>query len=373
MALIDVIKCQMNDTELCAKYPFDNLRLGTQLVVYPSQVASFVKGGQIFDVFETGTYTLKTSNIPLLNKVINLPFGGNSPFKAEVWFINLTSKLDMKWGTLTPIQLEDPKYKIILPVRAYGQYGLKVFNPELFLKTLIGNVPSFSAEKVDSYFKGKLLSYLNVSIANKMVMDNISILEINTHLLNMSEYCNTEINKHFNAFGLELQEFSIISINVPQDDPSVIKLKEATDLAAQLNIVGRDVYQMERSFDVLEGAATNTGSNSFAGMGAGIGAGVGFGAQMGTMANQMINTNASTNSMMPPPLPPQQTFFVYLNGQQIAGQTPQMIQQMVLQGTVTSATLVWTQGMANWTPAGQVPQLAYLFAGSSVPPTLPTL
>ena len=124
MAVIDVVKCPMRDTELCVKFPSNDLRMGSQLVVYPSQVAFFVKGGQIYDQFEAGTFTLKTSNIPLLNKIINLPFGSESPFQAEVWFINLTSKLDMKWGTPTPIQLEDPKYNIIIPVRAFGQYGL---------------------------------------------------------------------------------------------------------------------------------------------------------------------------------------------------------------------------------------------------------
>ena len=95
----------------------DNLRLGTQLVVYSAQTAFFVKGGKVLDEFQAGTHTLKSENIPLINKLINLPFGSNSPFKAEVWFINQISKLDIKWGTPTPIQLEDPRYNVIVPVR----------------------------------------------------------------------------------------------------------------------------------------------------------------------------------------------------------------------------------------------------------------
>ena len=362
----------MQDNELCLKYPTEDLKMGSQLVVYPSQIAFFVKGGQVFDQFEAGTFTLKTSNIPLLNKVINLPFGSESPFKAEVWFINLTSKLDMKWGTPTPIQLEDPKYNIIIPVRAYGQYGLKVNDPELFLRTLIGNMSSFSTEKVDSYFKGKLLPQLNASIAGKMSNDNISILDINAHLMEISEYCNESINKHFGQYGLELQEFSIVSINIPQDDPSIIKLKEAKDLAARLKITGRDVYQMERSFDVLEGAANNQGTGGqMIGAGMGLGVGMGIGSQMGTMTNNIINTNPMT----PPPLPQQSTYFLYVNGQQIGGQTVSMIQQLILQGSVNRDTLVWTQGMANWVAAAQVPTLAGLFmtpppiATPPVPPT----
>lgn len=366
MALINVVKCPMQDNELCKKFPSEDLHTGSQLVVYPSQVAFFVKEGQIFDQFEAGTFTLRSSNIPLLNKVINIPFGNESPFKAEVWFINLISKLDMKWGTPTPIQIEDPKYSIIIPVRAFGQYGLKVSEPELFLKTLIGNMTSFSAEKVDSYFKGKLLSQLNVAIANKMANDNISILDINAHLMDMSEYCNEAINKHFSKYGLELQEFSIVSINIPQDDPSLIKLKEAKDLAARLKITGRDVYQMERSFDVLEGAANNQGTGGqMVDMGMGLGVGAGIGQQMGQMAGNVMNTNP----VVPPPLPQQLTYFVYVNGQQIGGLTPQMIQQLIMQGSINRDTLVWTQGMANWMAASQVLALAGLF---QTPPPMPT-
>ena len=369
MALIDVVKCPMQDSELCKKFPSQDLRMGSQLVVYPSQVAFFVKGGQIFDQFEAGTFTLKTSNIPLLNKVINIPYGGNSPFQAEVWFINLTSKLDMKWGTPTPIQLEDPKYSIIIPVRAFGQYGLKVKDPELFLKTLIGNMSSFSTDKVDSYFKGKLLSQLNAAIAQKMANDGISILDINTHLMDISEYCNEAINKHFERYGLQLQEFAIISITIPQDDPSLIKLKEAKDLAARLKITGRDVYQMERSFDVLEGAANNQGTGGqMVGMGMGLGVGAGIGQQMGQMTANTINTNP----VAPPPLPQQQTFFAYINGQQISGLTVPMIQQYIMQGSINKDTLVWTQGMANWSPAAQVPALSGLFmTPPPMPPTPP--
>ena len=123
MNLFDVIKCEVNDKELVYKFSSENLRLGSQLVVYPTQTAFFVKGGVILDEFICGTYTLKTENIPLLGKLINLPFNGQTPFKAEVWFINQIAILDCKWGTASPIQIEDPKYGIIVPIRAFGQYG----------------------------------------------------------------------------------------------------------------------------------------------------------------------------------------------------------------------------------------------------------
>ena len=290
MALIDIVKCEVNNNEFIYKYPSDDLRIGTQLVVYPSQTAFFVKGGKICDEFTSGTYTIKIENIPLLNKLINLPFGSESPFKADVWFVNQISKLDMKWGTPQPIQLEDPKYGIIVPVRAYGQYGIKISNPRVFMETLIGNMTSFTAEKIDNYFKGKLISLLNNLISEKMINEKISILEINAHLLMMSEYCQNQLNQHFIQYGIDLIDFSFMSINIPQDDPSFIKLKEAIDKAAQLKIVGRDIYQMDRSFDVMEKAAANEGSMaSVANMGIGLGMGVNVGNQMGNMINQNLN------------------------------------------------------------------------------------
>lgn len=363
MAVIDVVKCDMREGEFCYKFPSDNLRLGTQLVVYPAQTAFFVKGGEIYDEFTSGTYTIKTENIPLIHKLINIPFGGDSPFKADVWFINQISKLDIPWGTPQPIMIEDPKYHIIVPLRSHGQYGLKVSNPKTFLHTLIGNLSSFSADKVDQYFKGRLVTSLNALIAQQIVNQNVSILDINTKLLELSGNCQTQLNEQLSKYGIDIVDFSIMSISFPQDDPSVIKLKEAKDLAAKIHITGRDIYQMDRSFDVLEKAAANEGSGGgMAAMGAGLGVGLGVGNTMGNMAGNIINTNPNT----PPPLP-NRTFYIAINGTQIPNQTPQQIASYVLQGNANADTLVWTFGMPNWARIADVPELAGLVKAQTPP------
>lgn len=361
MAIIDVVKWEANQQEFCHKFPSQDLRIGTQLVVNTAQTAIFVKGGQILDEFTAGTYTLKTENLPLLNTLINIPFGSKSPFQAEVWFVNQITRMDLKWGTPQPIQLEDPKFNIIVPVRAFGQYGIKVSNPRQFLESLIGNMSTFTADSIDSYFKGKLIANLSSIIAKKIIEDHISILDINLHLMEVSEFCNTEINKTFEKYGLSLVEFSIMSINVPQDDPSFVKLKEAKTALARLNITGRDVYQMERSFDVLDTAAGNTGAGAQV---MGLGVGMGVGNIMAGLAGQNINPNPV--SQTPPPLPQEPNYFVYVNGQQIGGQTAAQIMQMRAQGTVNDETLVWTAGLANWTAIKNVPTLAAL-----CPPPIP--
>ena len=294
MALIDVVKCEVNSKELVYKFPSEDLRIGTQLVVYTGQTAFFVKGGKITDQFECGTYTIKTENIPILNKLINLPFGGNSPFQAEVWFINELAIMDSKWGTPVPIQLEDPKYGVVVPVRAFGQYEIKVSEPRTFLETLIGNMTSFTTEKVNTYFKGKMMSFLSNLISDKITKDEISILNINSHLIDMSEYVKNQLANEFNKYGLALENFNIMSINVPEDDASFIKLKEAKELAAQIKITGRDIYQMGRTFDVLDKAAANESEGgNMLGLGISLGAGVGIGNQMSTMTSQSLSRMSS--------------------------------------------------------------------------------
>ena len=369
MAIIDVVKCDMKDGELCYKFPSDNLRLGTQLVVYPAQTAFFVKGGAICDEFRFGTYTIKTENIPLLHKLINIPFGGDSPFKADVWFINQIAKLDMAWGTPQPIQVEDPKYKIIVPVRAHGQYGMKVTNPRAFLETLIGNLSSFTVEKIDAYFKGRMVAQLNSIIANQIISENVSVLDINTKLLKLSSDCERALNAQFDKYGITLTEFSIMSITVPQDDPSVIRLKEAKDLVARLSITGVGVYQMERSFDVMEKAAGNEGAGgAMASMGAGLGVGFGVGNNMGGAASQLLNTNPT----IPPQIPTDKLYYLVIDGTQVPNLTIQQIKQFVIQGKVSDNTLVWTAGMPNWAQFSTIPELASLIVTQS-PPPIPTI
>jgi len=106
MAIIDIVKYEQQEGIIVYKFPSCDLRWESQVVVYPGQIAFFVKGGKVCDKFKDGTYTLKTTNIPLLNKIINLPFGSDSPFQADVWFVNTLQHLNLRWGTETPLQLD---------------------------------------------------------------------------------------------------------------------------------------------------------------------------------------------------------------------------------------------------------------------------
>lgn len=368
MAIIDVVKYQNVDGELCHKFDSEDLRMGTQLVVHPAQTAFFVKGGAICDEFTSGTYNLDTQNIPILNKIINLPFGSDSPFQAEVWFISQVAKLNMPWGTPHPIQIEDPRYHIIVPVRAHGQYGIRVSNPRVFLETLIGSMGSFSAEQIEQFYKGRIISALNTLLAQQIVTNGVSILDINTMLLTMSDSINEQLNQLLGKYGVSIIEFSIMSVTFPQDDESVIKLKNAKDLAARLTITGRDVYQMERSFNVLEAAANNEGAGGqMMGLGVGLGAGVSVGNTVGNIAGQYMNTNPQ----QVPPIPQSSPlFYLVINGQQVPNLTIENIAAYIANGIANASTLAWTPGMPNWLPISQIPTLANL-VNNQTPPPLP--
>lgn len=365
MALINVIKWEANTYELVQKFPIEDLTVGSQLVVYPSQTAFFVKGGKIYDEFICGTYTIKSENIPLLNKVFNLPFGGESPFQAEVWFVNQIALLDCKWGTATPIQIEDPKYGVIVPIRSYGQYGFRVESARVFLERLIGNMPTFSTEKIISYFRGVILSKLTTIISQKLYADNLSIININSHVEEIAEYAKSKLSVVFAEYGVELELFNVIAINVNEEDPSFQKLKDTKDSLARINIMGKENYQMERSFNVLDSAAENEGSGMI-GAAVGLGAGVGVGSQIGAMVNEHINTNPTT-----PPTMPISQYFLGVNGQQQGPFDFETVKNMLTSHQINESVLIWKRGLANWIRICDLPDFSDVL--NNCPPPLPQL
>lgn len=276
MALVEVIKYDGSPDVYAWKHPNEELGTWTQLIVNESQEAILYKGGKAFDTFGSGRHTLSTLNIPLLNNIVNIPFGGHSPFAAEIWYVNRVSNLDMKWGTTAPIQLQDPKYKIIIPVRAFGQMGIRIEDSRKFLVKLVGTLSQFDQADISRYFRGLLLMNINESISSYLVHKQISILEINAYISEISNHVKEKMMPVFAEFGIEIVNLYMDSVNTPDDDPSVKRLQEALARKAEMDIVGY-TYQQERSFDTLEGAAKNEGSTQAGLMGAGLGMGMGFG------------------------------------------------------------------------------------------------
>lgn len=297
MAVVEIVKYEGNPEVFAWKFPNTQLGTWTQLIVNESQEAILVKGGQVCDVFGPGRHVLDTNNIPILNKIINLPFGGRTPFSAEIWFINKTFSLDVKWGTSTPIQLQDPKYKVFVPVRAFGQFGIKIEESKKFLIKLVGTLPTFNKDTILKYFRGVYLTKAKDVISSYLIHKNISILEINAYLDEISTYLQEKIAPFLEEYGIKLISFFVNDINVPENDTAVVQLKKALAKKAEMEIVGYN-YQQERSFDTLEGAATNSNSMQGSLMGAGLGLGMGVG-MSGTFKNQFggVAQEINTSSM----------------------------------------------------------------------------
>lgn len=285
MAIVEVVKYDATPDVLAWKFPNSELGTWTQLIVNESQEAILLKDGTICDVFRAGRYTLETANIPLLNRIVNLPFGGRSPFAAEVWYVNRAFSLDIKWGTPSPIQLQDPKYRVFIPVRSFGQFGVRVEDSRTFLSKLVGTLPCFDKATLLKFFRGIYLTKVKDAISSYLVRKQVSILEINAYLEEISDYLRERMTPVFEEYGIRLVAFSVNDISVPEEDNSVIQLKNALAKRAEMDIVGYS-YQQERSFDTLEGAAKNPNSVQGGLMGAGIGLGMGVGVG-GAMGQQL--------------------------------------------------------------------------------------
>lgn len=206
---------------LVYKYPGECFVYGSQLIVNQGQEALFFRGGAALDLFGAGTHTLATANLPLLNKVINMPFGGDTPFSAEIYFVNKTSKLNMNWGTQNPFLVEDPKYGILLSIRSHGTYGLRIHDTRMFVTELIGALPHGSVityEFVASYFSGLLVQKIKNVISAYMIRRKISFLEVTGYLDEISEDCRNAVKDEFERFGAEIVNFYVETIAPPKSD-----------------------------------------------------------------------------------------------------------------------------------------------------------
>lgn len=295
MAIIEVVKYDGPPGVFAWRYPNQELGTWTQLIVQESQEVILFKEGQAMDSFSAGRHTLSTANIPILSNIINLPFGGKSPFTAEVWFINKLSSLDIKWGTSTPLQLQDPKFNIIVSVRAFGQFGIQIEDPRKFLLKLVGTLPTFDQDTLIKYYRGVLMSNINEIISSYIIHKRISVVEINAYAAEISKHIQEAITPSFREMGISLLNFYIDSINTPANDPAAMRIKEALAKKAEMDIIGY-TYQQERSFDTLEGAAKNPGSSA-AIMGSGLGMGIGMAGTMYETVNQISgNLRVSHNN-----------------------------------------------------------------------------
>ncbi len=371
--LVDVIKYNGEADDIIWKFPYDNISLAAQLVVNKSQEAVFVKGGTVCDVFGEGTHTLSAKNLPLLDKIINLPFGGNTPFTAEVWFINKVVRRGLKFGTPSPIRVIDPTYAAVemsIPIRAHGDYSIRVDDSLLLLNEYVGTLHLLSTDDIVKGFSTVVVQELNKNIKKYSSEMRISPLDYPEYAPEIADYIKPKISEKFAEYGLSLVDFQFAHIAPNEDDPTVKQLYEnrieAVKERERRNIQGF-TYQQERQFDILEAAASNEGTpGNIAGAGIGMGVGMGIGNMFGQQMAQTSTQMAGPNT--PPPIA---SYYVYTNNVQQGPYDVSTLSQLIQSNVVTAQTLVWKQGMPAWAAAATLPELAGLFVQQTPPPPPP--
>ena len=241
MALVDVIKYDSVPDVLVWKYPNTSLGTWSQLTVGESQEAILVCNGRVADVFGAGHHTLTTDNIPLLQRLVNLPFGGRSPFSAEVWFVSKADCLDIKWGTGLPMQIRDPQYGIFVPVRAFGSCGIRIVDSRRFLMKLASGSAVFHRDMLISYFRGHFAARIKDAIVSYLAANQISVLDLNARLREVMQISRDQLEEDFAAYGMEFVNFFVNDISVPEEDASVMQLKAALAKRAEQQILGQNV------------------------------------------------------------------------------------------------------------------------------------
>ena len=293
MAIIDVVKLDVpSDDYIVQKFDSGKqweLALGSQLVVNEGQEAIFVKGGVALDTFAPGTHTLVSGNIPILNSIVKLPFGGVTPFTTEVWFVNKTVKRNMPWGTPQRIPAIEPQFGYTINIGACGQWGFRISDSRSFVTQIVGAQLGADSQKIYSYFIGEIREKFGKTI-NALLGSGTPFFKINSQLSEIASAMLDEISPEFARFGIELINFNISSINIPQNEMNQIQAVMAKKMEMQQlgDVQVGQGYITAKSLEIMRDAARNQGgAGAMMGAAAGIGLGVGAGLPI---ANSMAKT-----------------------------------------------------------------------------------
>ncbi len=275
MAILDLIEHPNEYTdEIVHRVPEDGsgeFRLGSQLVVREGQRAVFFRDGKALDVFGPGRHTISTNNIPLLTGLIGLPFGGRSPFTAEVYFVSMRELTDMKWGSPQPLVFRDSELGMVR-LRAFGTYSMRVADPQLFVGTVVGTRGAYTTGAIDEFLKSIVINEFNDLLGGVQT----SILDIQGMTREIADTARNALGDDFQRLGLELTSFQISAITPPEEVQR--RIDERSGMAA---LGDMRAYTQFRTAQAIGDAANNPGTGGdVASTGVGLGAGLGMGQAM---------------------------------------------------------------------------------------------
>ena len=329
--IAEVIKYEGDNSTFVWKHPCEDFNTASQLIVHESQEAVFFLNGQALDLFGAGRYTLETENIPLLRRFINIPTGGISAFHCEVYFINKTEQMAIRWGTDSKVQYIEPTYKFPLSVGASGEMSLSVEDSRKLLVKLVGTERVLERQQLTAYFRGILMTKVKTYIAQVMRENAINIFEIDESLEKFSADIQKRLIPDFLDYGVNLRRFYVTTVVKPDGNPQYekfkelhfrqyadiaeAKLKQQTDVIhahteAQKVVIDSQAqaakrkqegytYQQERGFDVAQDAARNEAAGQFSNMGIGLGMMAGVGGTVGGMVGSTVTEAFSGMTVQP--------------------------------------------------------------------------
>lgn len=279
MAILDLIEMpDESGQQIVRRVPVSGsgeFRLGSQLVVRESQTAIFFRDGKALDAFGPGRHTLSTNNIPILSSLFGIPFGGKSPFRAEVYFVSRREFIDLKWGTPQPILFRDTDLGMVR-LRAFGTYSMQVADPQLFVNMIVGQQGIYDTGQISEYLRGSIVQQLTALLGQNMK----SVLDLGAQFNTLASAARATVAQDFINLGLELRGFQLVSITPPDEVQAFIDQRSSMGALGDMNR-----YTQFQAAQALRDAANNEGAAGGA-QGAGLGAGLGMGMGM-AMADQM--------------------------------------------------------------------------------------
>ena len=320
LSIAKVIKCEGDNTTFVSKCDYEDFNTTSQLIVHESQEAVLFANGQALDLFAAGRYTLKTQNIPLLRNVINIPTGGKSPFHCEVYFINKTHQMAIKWGTDSQVQYMEPIYHFPLQIGLSGEMVLSVEDSRKLLVYIVGTESKLTQDVLIKKFRALLMSKIKPYIGKTMQEAPFSIFEVDSHMNELSESLHELLIPDFKEYGLKLENFFVSNIAKPNGETAYEKFKELNirqysdvaeaQLQQKVTVIKEETakkrkiieaeaiaekrkiegytYAQERGFEVAEKVAENEGVGNFSSLGIGLGMIGGVAGTVGDMTGEAI-------------------------------------------------------------------------------------
>lgn len=330
--IAEVIKYEGDNSTFIWKHPCEDFNTNSQLIVHETQEAVFFLNGQALDLFGSGRYTLETQNIPLLRRVVNIPTGGETVFHCEVYFINKTEQMAIRWGTDSKIQYMEPTYKFPISVGASGEMSLRAADSKTLLLKLVGTERDLSQARLITYFRAFLMTKVKTYIAQTLKESAVNIFEIDERLIEFSNALREKLQPDFADYGVSLEQFFVTTIVRPEGDSQYEKFKELhfrqyadvaeAKLRQQIGVIDQQTeaqkmviqsqaiaqkrvqegytYQQERGFDVAEKVAENEAVGQFTNMGIGLGTMAGVGGAVGGVVGGAVNSAFAGIATQPP-------------------------------------------------------------------------